>query len=60
MIMKKINLIYLFLFALLTTGGLDETPEYTVNSKVVYENEVSAQMALTGIYGLMAPQGGFA
>lgn len=53
-------MIYSFLIGLLFTGCLDESPEYTVNSKVVYESEISAQMALTGIYGLMATQGGFA
>ena len=39
---------------------LDEDPKYTTNSKVVYSDEQSAQMALTGIYGLMAVQGSFA
>lgn len=39
---------------------LDENPQYTTNEKVVYSSEQSAQMALNGIYGLMAVQGSFA
>ena len=57
---KKFNIIYL-LFALIVFGScLDEDPEYTTNTKVVYSSEQSAQMALNGIYGLMAVQGSFA
>lgn len=39
---------------------LDEDPQYTANPKIVYKTELTAQMALTGIYGLMAVQGSFA
>lgn len=45
---------------LVMTSCLDESPLYTTNSKVVYRDELSAQMALNGIYGLMAVQGSFA
>lgn len=58
--MKKINIIYLFLMLAVLGACLDEDPKYTTNSKVVYSDEQSAQMALTGIYGLMAVQGSFA
>ena len=39
---------------------LDENPVYTTNSKIVFASENSAQMALNGVYGLMAVQGSFA
>jgi hypothetical protein len=58
--MKRINIIYLFLMLAVFGSCLDEDPKYTTNSKVVYSDEQSAQMALTGIYGLMAVQGSFA
>ena len=58
--MKRINIIYLFLMLAVFGYCLDEDPKYTTNSKVVYSDEQSAQMALTGIYGLMAVQGSFA
>ena len=54
--MKRINIIYLFLMLAVFGSCLDEDPKYTTNSKVVYSDEQSAQMALTGIYGLMAVQ----
>lgn len=60
MTMNKVNILLLLILLCFTTSCLDETPSYSVNSKVVYENETSAQMALNGIYGLMATQGGFA
>lgn len=60
--MKKNLKIYgsLLLFGLSITSCLDENPKYTTNEQIVYENEQSAQMALNGIYGLMAVQGSFA
>lgn len=58
--MKRINIVYLFLMLAVLGSCLDEDPQYTTNSKVVYSDEQSAQMALTGIYGLMAVQGSFA
>lgn len=44
----------------LFSSCLDENPEYTLNTKVVYESEAAAQLALNGIYGMMAAQGSFA
>lgn len=59
--MKKIFKICCFLLAGLSMAScLDENPQYTTNEKVVYSSEQSAQMALNGIYGLMAVQGSFA
>ena len=58
--MKKLNIIYLLLTLIVFGSCLDEDPKYTTNSKVVYSSEQSAQMALNGIYGLMAVQGSFA
>ena len=55
--MKKLNIIYLLLTLIVFGSCLDEDPKYTTNSKVVYSSEQSAQMALNGIYGLMAVQG---
>ena len=46
----------LFLF----TSCLDENPMYTANSNIIYSSQASAQMALNGIYGMMAVQGSFA
>lgn len=57
---KKFNIIYLLLVLVMFGACMDEDPEYTTNSKVVYSSEQSAQMALNGIYGLMAVQGSFA
>ena len=45
--MKRINIIYLFLMLAVFGSCLDEDPKYTTNSKVVYSDEQSAQMALT-------------
>ena len=45
---------------LLLSSCLDEDPKYTTNEEIVYSSEASAQMALNGIYGLMAIQGSFA
>lgn len=60
--MKKLIKIYslLLLSALMITSCLDENPKYTTNETIVYSSEQSAQMALNGIYGLMAVQGSFA
>ena len=58
--MRKLNLLYLLFIVGLFTSCLDEDPQYTLNSKVVYESESAAQLALNGIYGMMATQGGFA
>lgn len=45
---------------LLLSSCLDEDPKYTANESIVYSSEQSAQMALNGLYGLMAVQGSFA
>ncbi len=58
--MKISKIIYLLLLSILFNSCLDEDPSYTLNSKVVYESESAAQLALNGIYGMMASQGGFA
>ena len=57
--MKKISLCLLS-GLLLLSSCLDEDPKYTTNEEIVYSSEASAQMALNGIYGLMAIQGSFA
>lgn len=54
------NIVYLLLTLVMCSSCLDEDPQYTTNTKVVYNSEQSAQMALNGIYGLMAVQGSFA
>lgn len=57
--MKKKNIICTLLAVILFSSCLDEDPKYTVNSKVVYQSEQAAQLALNGIYGFMAAQGTF-
>ncbi len=57
--MKKISLCLLS-GLLLLSSCLDEDPKYTTDETVVYASESSAQMALNGIYALMAIQGSFA
>ena len=57
--MKKIS-ICLLSGLLLLSSCLDEDPKYTTNEEIVYSSEQSAQMALNGLYGLMAVQGSFA
>lgn len=57
--MKKINIICVLLVMVFFSSCLDEDPKYTINSKVIYEDEQSAQLALNGIYGFMAAQGTF-
>ena len=57
--MKKISLCLLS-GLLLLSSCLDEDPRYTTNEEIVYSSQASAQMALNGIYALMAIQGSFA
>lgn len=57
---KFYSIVYILFFVGLFSSCLDEDPKYTLNSKVVYESESAAQLALNGIYGTMATQGGFA
>lgn len=57
--MKKIIISIIFTLFLFTSC-LDEHPLFTTNSTVIYSSAASAQMALNGIYGMMAVQGSFA
>ena len=57
---RKINILYLLSSLLFLGSCLDEEPKYTTTENVIYSSEQSAQLALNGIYGLMAVQGSFA
>lgn len=57
--MKKIS-ICLLSGLLLLSSCLDEDPKYTTSPENVLSGTKSAQMALNGLYGLMAVQGSFA
>lgn len=58
--MRIKNIICLLALAGTMTACLDESPLYTTNKNIVYKDGQTAQLALNGLYGLMAVQGSFA
>lgn len=58
--MKKIAYGILLLAAgLFTTSCLDEDPQYSQNSKIIFSNEENAELALLGCYGYMTANGAY-
>ena len=58
--MKKIAYGILLLAAgLFTTSCLDEDPQYSQNSKIIFSSEENAELALLGCYGYMTANGAY-